>query len=173
MKNFIIAVLTILVIVGGKFALHAQGPMTSLPVATGCDSTLWNHVYAGDPKKFRKPQDRLKVINDCITVTGTLFSIKKEADGDMHIRVTLDPQFKSLLNAKNISGQKGKFVIEPVCQTAPTQKDTIAEGVCKNYHQNLVIPAVGTHVSITGVYILDMEHGWNEIHPITSITPIK
>lgn len=27
----------------------------------------------------------------------------------------------------------------------------------------------GTHVEVTGAFITDMEHGWNEIHPITSL----
>jgi hypothetical protein len=27
----------------------------------------------------------------------------------------------------------------------------------------------GKHVRITGAYVTDMEHGWNEIHPVTSI----
>jgi hypothetical protein len=28
---------------------------------------------------------------------------------------------------------------------------------------------IGTHVEVTGAFITDMEHGWNEIHPITSV----
>jgi hypothetical protein len=27
----------------------------------------------------------------------------------------------------------------------------------------------GKHVEITGAYVTDVEHGWNEIHPVTSI----
>jgi len=27
---------------------------------------------------------------------------------------------------------------------------------------------IGTYVEVTGAFIKDMEHGWNEIHPITS-----
>ena len=64
-----------------------------------CDASLWHHVYTGDPTRFSTPQDRLKVITPCIAVTGTIFNFVLEPDGDYHIRVTVDPQFKSLLNA--------------------------------------------------------------------------
>ncbi len=26
-----------------------------------------------------------------------------------------------------------------------------------------------THVEITGAFVTDAQHGWNEIHPVTSI----
>ena len=111
------------------------------------------------------------MVKDCITVSGTIYSIKKEKDGDLHMRIELDSQYLDLLNDKNNSGQKGMLVVEPVCQTEPTQKDTISEGLCNGYRQDLHIPNKGTHVSITGVYVTDMEHGWNEIHPVTSMIP--
>jgi hypothetical protein len=44
---------------------------------------------------------------------------------------------------------------------------------CQDFHQNIVIPPIGSHVNITGSYVLDKEHGnWAEIHPVTSITKI-
>lgn len=135
-----------------------------------CDQTLWEHVYAGDPRRFEKPQDRLKVIKDCVTVSGTLISAKPEADGDYHITIDLDPQFKAMLNAKNMSGQHGYLVVEPVCSNKVTQTDTLEEHTCDNFKQNLYDKGMkGQHVEITGVYVTDMEHGWNEIHPATSI----
>ena len=44
---------------------------------------------------------------------------------------------------------------------------------CQDFHQNIEVPPVGTHVELTGSYVLDKEHGnWAEIHPVTSITTI-
>lgn len=141
--------------------------------APKCDDSLWQHVYTGDPKKFSKPQDRLKVITPCRTVTGTVFNFLSEADGDFHIRIAVDPQFKSLLNAKNKSDQSGHLVVEPVCTKAPTQPDTVKEGVCNGFRQTIFTPDMkGKRVRIVGAYVEDMEHGWNEIHPVTSITVI-
>ena len=128
-------------------------------------------MYAGDKRKFSKPQDRLQIIQDCVTVTGTIISAKAEADGDFHIRLQLDPQFASMVNAKNRSGQHGALVLEPVCMNPVTQKDTIEEHACDGFAQHVYRPEMlKQHVRVTGAYVTDMEHGWNEIHPVTSIS---
>ena len=102
-------------------------------------------------------------------------------DGDYHIQVKLDPGQRELLNARNRSrnrGQHGYFVIEPICQKAPTQATAKQGGSCRGFRQNLPALATvranlkkkkGTQIEITGAFITDAEHGWNEIHPITSI----
>src|SRR5437867_13276307 len=64
--------------------------------ATGCDNSLWKHVYH---------PARLQVVENCIEVTGTIDHLKREADGDDHIQVKVDPPFDKLLNARNISIQ--------------------------------------------------------------------
>jgi hypothetical protein len=40
-------------------------------------------------------------------VTGTIESASPEEDGDLHMRAKVDPQFKKLLDSKNMTGQKG------------------------------------------------------------------
>ena len=135
-----------------------------------CDHSLWSHVYAGDPRRFSRPQDRLQVIQDCVSVTGTIESARPEKDGDFHIRLRLDPQYRSMLNAKNRSGQHGALVVEPVCMNTVKQRDTLAEHVCDGFSQQVYTPdMVGNHVRVTGAYVTDMEHGWTEIHPVTFI----
>ena len=137
----------------------ASGTATTTTTTNSCDQSLWNHVY--NPA-------RLQVIDSCKTVTGTIESIRTEADGDFHIRLKLDSQFSNLINSANIKGQHGDMVVEPICINPVTQADAIS--ACQNYHQNIGVPPVGTHVEITGSYVLDREHGsWAEIHPVTSI----
>ena len=93
-----------------------------------------------------------------------------ERDGDYHIRLRVDPQFKKLLNAKNMTGQKGFLVVEPMCVRKVKQQDTIDEGVCTGFKQSLYKTSMHSRrVSVSGVYSQDMEHGWREIHPVTSI----
>jgi hypothetical protein len=136
-----------------------------------CDATLWKHVYHGPT--FATAKDRLKLITKCITVTGTIVSASPELDGDYHIRVRVDPQFKKLLNGKNNTGQKGFLVVEPMCAKKPKQRDTVDEGVCNGFKQSLFKASMrGQRVSVTGDYVQDMEHGWREIHPVTSIALI-
>ena len=62
-----------------KAAAHAAA-------TSGCDTSLWKHVY--------RPA-RLVVVEKCITVTGTIDHIKREADGDDHIQVKVDPHSTS------------------------------------------------------------------------------
>jgi len=139
--------------------------------AQTCDSTLWKHVYHGS--KFATAKDRLNVIKPCITVTGKIESASPEADGDYHIRIRVDSQFKNLLNGKNNTGQKGFLVIEPMCSNPVTQPDTLAEKVCDGFKQRLFKASMRSkRVSITGVYVQDMEHGWREIHPVTSLAVV-
>lgn len=144
------------------------------PVGQICDPSLWAHVYAG---RFGTPQDRLRVITPCITVTGVIdrdHPPAAEPDGDWHIRLILDHPFSAMLNAKNFGEQHGDLVLEPVCSNRVSQADTLQEGVCTAFSQNLYNHSmIGQHVAVTGVYVTDMEHGWNEIHPVTSITVIR
>jgi hypothetical protein len=162
-----------------KHRVHRVTPAASqvtavAPAAAGsifCDYSLWRHVYAGDPRRFSRPQDRLQVIQDCVSVTGTIESARSERDGDFHIRLRLDPQYSSMVNARNKAGQHGALVVEPVCMNPVTQRDTLSEHVCDGFSQHVYTPnMLGSHVRVTGAYVTDMEHGWTEIHPVTSIT---
>lgn len=136
--------------------------------AQTCNTSLWKHVYHGP--NFPTAKDRLKPLKNCITVTGKIESASPEKDGDYHIRLRVDPQFKKLLNSKNMTGQKGFLVVEPMCAKTVKQPDTIDEGVCDGFKQALYKSSMHSkRVSVTGVYVQDMEHGWREIHPVTSI----
>jgi len=147
--------------------------LAAVEVAPICDATLWAHVY--------HPQ-RLKIIQACITVTGYLRDATKgrqkdgcrhEADGDGHCFLELDPQFASLLLPGNKEAEMGYLVFEPVCRYKVTQKDALS--ACVHYHQPLVLPPVGTHISLTGALITDLDHQplHNEIHPVTRIELLK
>jgi hypothetical protein len=149
-------------------------PVTALeaviPKSDECDDSLWDHVY--NPR-------RLKVKQQCIAVTGRIVDatngkkadgVRHEADGDTHGWVDLDPQFKSLLNAGNISSEGGNLVFEIVCMFRVSQAD--AKKACPaTFHNQVQLPPVGSHVRIVGTYVQDTNHAqWMEIHPVTSIT---
>ena len=124
-----------------------------------CVQSLWQHVY--NPA-------RLQVLDNCITASGIIREIRSEADGDYHVLVQLDNQYSKLINEENIKAQSGYLVVEPVCQLAVTQED--AKASCVAFSNHINIPPIGSHVKITGSYVLDKEHGsWAEIHPATSI----
>ncbi len=138
---------------------------------TGCGDGLWKHVY--------NPQ-RLLVKQDCITVTGVIVDatatqskhqadgVRHEGDGDTHGWLKVDPQFANLLNAGNASDEGGNLVFEIVCHFTVTQTD--AKPACVGFKDHTTIPAVGTHVAISGTFVQDTNHSkWNEIHPVSSI----
>jgi hypothetical protein len=140
---------------------------SSIPSDTGCDSTLWSHVYHSY---------RLIVHQQCIAVTGTIVDagggqpdgVRHEADGDTHGWLKVDAQFQNLLNAGNQKDEGGNLVFEIICKFPVTQAD--AKTACANYTDKVKLPPVGSHVRILGVYVQDTFHGqWMEIHPVTSI----
>jgi hypothetical protein len=112
--------------------------------------------------------DRLVEQKGCITVTGVIAKKLKEKDGDWHVRLTLDAgQGADLINEANDEKQGGDLVFEPICLNKITQKN--AKAACKKFHQKINLPNKGDHVTVTGIHMLDNEHGWLEIHPVTKI----
>jgi hypothetical protein len=75
-----------------------------------------------------------------------------------------------MINDTNKTGQGGNLVVEPICVTTVTQTDAIAP--CKGLKNTVFIPTNGEHVAVTGPYCRDLQHGWNEIHPVTAISII-
>ena len=136
----------------------AAAAAPSGPTASSCVPNPMEHVY--NP-------DRLRVLNPCVTVSGTIALVRSEADGDFHVRMALDPgqlcAGQDCLNDINRSQQAGDLIVEPVCEHSITQADAMP--ACSGYHNPLVIPPVGTHTTVTGPWVLDLDHGWNEIHP--------
>ena len=147
MKYIFILALSVLFSISGN-SLNAQT----------CDQTLWNHVYNNY---------RLEVYDSCMSVTGHIHALVYEADGDIHVRVTVDTEYTHLLNTDNYTYESGCLVVEPVCATTITQPD--AESACTGFSNTIPIPVTGEYVKCTGDYVIDNDHGWTEIHPVTSI----
>src|SRR3979490_2004356 len=101
----------------------------------------WQHVY--HPNRFT-------VWKRCTTVTGVIKKRKKEADGDYHIQLLLDPGQPRFLNQRNMDAQNGCLVLEIVCFNKVTQVDAIQ--ACKNCPENVTIPKTGDHVRVTGSF---------------------
>jgi len=137
----------------------------------GCGDGRWAHVY--NPT-------RLMVQQDCVTITGTIIDatanqskhqadgVRHEGDGDTHGWLQVDAQFANLINAGNTSDEGGNLVFEIVCHYSVKQPD--AKPACAGFTDHTTIPAVGTHVAITGTLVTEKNHKkWNEIHPVASI----
>ena len=106
----------------------------------------------------------------CITVTGKIIAKVPEDDGDFHYRMKLDPgQGSGFINSKNNTKNFKRFLIfEPICIGKVTQQS--AKRACRKFHQQITLPNKGDRVSVTGLHVLDNDHGWLEIHPVVKIT---
>lgn len=172
MKKALLFVAVLLVVVGSIFYVATRNA-TSKENNQGasCDMSLWAHVYHG---RFPSAEDRLHIINPCISVSGIIKAARREKDGDWHVLLDLDPEFSSLLNQANSEEQHGYLVLEPMCSNPVTQNDTLEEGVCEGFTQSIFgTDFIGQRVVVAGAYVIDMEHGWTEIHPVTSMVPIN
>lgn len=123
-----------------------------------CDPSLWRAIYH---------PGRLHVVDSCKTVTGTVESVRYEPDGDVHLRVNLPARLSSLLNSGNYADEHGDLVVEIICVGTVSQAD--AESACSGHTNQVTVPSDGERVRITGTYVLDADHGWMEIHPVTSL----
>ena len=121
-----------------------------------CDAALWQHVYH---------PDRLQVIQSCMTVRGRVDAVRHEPDGDLHILLATRP---ALVNSANVTNEHGDLVLEEICQGPVTQADAI--DACQGVPHNLTVPSAGDRARVTGSYVLDADHGWMEIHPVTKLT---
>ncbi len=68
-----------------------------------------------------------------------------------------------------VSGPRGySWPSFEVGNTAAIKHGAHSPGKCTGAH--VATPTVGAHVTVTGPYVLDRNHGWMEVHPAWSIT---
>lgn len=96
---------------------------------------------------------------------GPVTELRWEPDGDLHILLATRP---GLVNAANDQYEHGDLVLEEICQGSVTQPDAVT--ACHGVPHNLTVPSAGDRVLVSGSYVLDIDHGWMEIHPVTRLT---
>lgn len=128
---------------------------------------------------------RLHVKNGCTTVSGTIDCLRHEDDGDIHIRLRVDPAYRHLLTPANAfqqcPGHSGPhLVVEIIPQHG--HLPFITNSATLGGFVTPAAPAVGQHISVTGPYVWDTNAlhdliypgknvaNWAEIHPAWNIT---
>ena len=142
---------------GGLLLADGTGD-ASAAATSGCEASLWTHVY--NPS-------RLKKLNPCIAVTGTVTVSLADDDGDQHFLLMLDPGQENLLTKRNQKKKSGFLVVEIVCANPVKLKKV--KSACVGYTNRIAIPNVGEHVRVTGTHVIDSHNGWAEIHPVSRI----
>jgi len=157
----VLAVVVVLVAAGVTeyYVSHSGSPGSNTSQCSDPDS-ISSHVY--------NPY-RLNIVRSCITASGVVDNVLEEADGDYHVRLALDSQYSNLTNASNDQYQYGDLVVEIICALPITQSDAVS--ACQNYTNNITIPSISDHITVTGPYVLDTDHySWAEIHPVYTLT---
>jgi hypothetical protein len=166
MKAPLVVTLVIVSLVGAAAGVYFYDQFRMSPGASSTSSStcsdptsISSHVYNAY---------RLQVVKSCATASGTVDNVIEEADGDVHLRTNLDQAYSNLTNSANDQYQYGDLVVEIICVSPPSQTDAIP--ACQNYTNQITVPNVGQHITITGPYVLDTDHyNWAEIHPVYTL----
>jgi hypothetical protein len=142
----------------------------------------------GDPLDGVYSPSRLIVKDSCITVTGRVDCMRREPDGDVHIKLRLSRRYRHLLTPANAyqrcPGHPGPhLVVEIIPQNGelpfPDNSATRAGFVTPKP------PNPGQRIKVTGPYVRDTNTlhdlifpgrhvaNWAEIHPAWNITVIR
>ena len=135
------------------------------------------------PNPFMKDLNTTRfIVGNCITVTGKVtWTHYINTDGDANFNLKPDSKYSSLLTPVNMKSQKlkGALHVEVVCQGKNTSTDPIKKNQCKDPKYNGpdfkgVLPTVGQHVEVTGIYVIDVREGGHaELHPAYHIKSIS
>lgn len=143
----VVGAVAVIAAVGGTVAALASGG----PGQGECDTTPLRHVY--------KPS-RLKVLERCARVTGTVVTARHEHDGDWHVNMRIDQP--GWTNPANDRGQHGLTVVEftPLDPRPPRFR-------------------AGMRLSVLVTKVADQQHkrrtedaGWIEGHPVFAVADI-
>lgn len=111
-------------------------------------------------------KERLVVLDSNVTISGYVQKVDAELDGDYHIQLKLDSTFNYLLDKGNINKQDGCLVLEIVCGRKTIWPFNCP---CKGFKNTILIPKQGDYIRVSGYFVYDKTHGWNEIHPIVKM----
>ncbi len=98
--------------------------------------------------------DRLRVIDPCRRISGTVDEVRDEEDGDIHILLSLDPAYRGMLMHNNYAIQHGDLVVEFMPRD----------------YGHLPRPAPGDRLVLVGAYVDDTDHAWAELHPVFAVS---
>jgi len=128
---------------------------------------------------------RLRLVDHCRTVSGTVDCLKVEPDGDIHLRLRLDPQFVGLLKPANAiqvcADQPGPHLVVEIIPQRPQGILFRTNNADAGGFIDPRTPAPGDHISVSGPYVIDTNilhrvlyqgraaENWAEIHPAWAI----
>jgi hypothetical protein len=148
---------------GLMLAALAAAPAAVAAGSSGCRQ--------GNPMANVRDPSRLRIVSRCATASGVVRGGDQQHDDDMDVFLAPDKGSAKLLNDRNRRYTRNALLLEivPADQPGCRPGRPVRFGTCTG--ANLRAPKAGTHVTVTGPFVLDRGHGWMEIHPVWRITP--
>ena len=128
---------------------------------------------------------RLRLVDRCRTVSGTVDCLKLEPDGDYHVRLSVDEQYAALLASANdlqtCTGHAGPHLVVEIIPQHSHGVLFRTNNADAGGFNDPPMPAPGDHVTVTGPYVIDTNslhrilyqgraaENWAEIHPAWGI----
>jgi hypothetical protein len=128
---------------------------------------------------------RLRQLDRCRTVSGTVDCLKLEPDGDYHVRLRLDPPYVGLLRPANrlqiCGGHPGPHLVVEIIPQHPQGALFRTNNADAGGFIDPAIPSAEEHITVTGPYVIDTNSlheilyqgqpaaNWAEIHPAWGI----
>ena len=137
--------------------------------------------------------------DDCGTIRGKVMATKKEADGDLHIKVQLDPQYQQYLAPGNLYQDVPSHCTQRRRATSCVRNLMVLEIIPQHCHGHWpyshncadrgafldpAAPHTGDFIEATGYSVRDFDKlhrlegypkaadGWAELHPVTALRVI-
>jgi hypothetical protein len=97
----------------------------------------------------------------------------EEPDGDLHVWILLDAGQSGLLAPGNLYHTNPALLAEFLPQHCGGVPQQDAENNCADSggFSSPAAPVEGSHVTVTGPWVYDTVHAWNEIHPVWLVGP--
>jgi len=146
-----------------------------------CDTSYWQHTYLNN---------RLPIYDSCVTMAATIVLLDPPlltGDGDYHIYTRPDPLYTWMVTYRTPEYQArclgtdsllqfpGCLNVEEVCKGLIIDGGTdgaLIHAACDGWTDTTYLPNAGEHVLITGPFVYDTVHCWNEIHPVSQCVVI-
>src|SRR5947209_14963345 len=160
-----VAVLALVAALSGCGSTNSGGQSTGTSTVTQGSSRQARHGASPNqqPRAAHRPSchapgdvlagvyhpSRLRVLAACQSVSGTVLAVSHEQDGDLHIRLDTHG---ALTNSVNRADEGGALVVEFMARDGG----------------HLRAPAGGDSIRLTGAWVFDAQHGWDELHPVWS-----
>src|SRR2546428_10596539 len=101
---------------------------------------------------------RLRLVVRCQTVSGTVDCLKVEPDGDIHVRLRLDPRFASLLKPANsiqtCADHPGPHLVVEIIPQHPQGILFRTNNADAGGFIDPRTPAPGDHISVSGHHVI-------------------